>query len=318
MPEIRPRDSSGEVGEIHPVIAQVAARNKFLQFRDGLTLAYTEDYANLEGIGGKRHAVVSGIRLIILDYSNDETKLVSATIPCWQIDKIYEVCKAALLNNMPYSYHQDRVNPHKQSKGGFYHVSSCSIQRNPEKDGQPNKWPWAVNISNFEAKPIEHNNGTISYQPDTKRNETKLFIGFSDDDMWRAAYSCQHFIAAWEQAFAIDLVRTGKALHEQQIEEYRKQLAEGQTSQTNHVPATSGSPSPSPSSSKTAANASGSKKAPKRDCNKCQLRVNGSCPQLGNYPCDDFRAIPEIPPSERENWPAYGDATTFRLGGHRT
>lgn len=90
--EIRTKDQYGTVGRIYGTIAKAASKGKFLDFRSSLSLAYLEDYPNIQGIGGSEHAPASGIRLLIQDYSNG-SKSTSAIIPCWQIDKIMEVCK---------------------------------------------------------------------------------------------------------------------------------------------------------------------------------------------------------------------------------
>ena len=90
--EIRTKDQNGTVGRIYGTIAKAASKGKFLDFRNALSLAYLEDYPNIQGIGGAEHAPASGIRLLIQDYSG-ESKNTSAIIPCWQIDKILEVCR---------------------------------------------------------------------------------------------------------------------------------------------------------------------------------------------------------------------------------
>ena len=90
--EIRTKDQNGTVGRIYGTIAKAASKGKFLDFRNALSLAYLEDYPNIQGIGGAEHAPASGIRLLIQDYSG-ESKSTSAIIPCWQIDKILEVCR---------------------------------------------------------------------------------------------------------------------------------------------------------------------------------------------------------------------------------
>ena len=89
---IRTKDQNGTVGRIYGTIAKAASKGKFLDFRNALSMAYLEDYPNIQGIGGSEHAPASGIRLLIQDYSNG-SKSTSAIIPCWQIDRILEVCR---------------------------------------------------------------------------------------------------------------------------------------------------------------------------------------------------------------------------------
>ena len=90
--EIRTKDPGGSVDRIYGTIAKAASKNKFLDFRNALTLAYLEDYANLQGIGGNKHAPTSGIKLLIQDNSSGSQK-VQAIVPCYLIDKMLEVCR---------------------------------------------------------------------------------------------------------------------------------------------------------------------------------------------------------------------------------
>lgn len=92
--EVRTRDPGGSVDRIYGAIAKAAAKDKFLDFRNALTLAFLEDYGNIQGTGGANHAPVSGIRLLIQDNSNGQSKNADAILPCFMIDKILEVCKA--------------------------------------------------------------------------------------------------------------------------------------------------------------------------------------------------------------------------------
>ena len=89
---IRTRDSGGTVDRIYGTIAKAASKNKFLDFRNSLTLAFLEDYANLQGIGGGKHAPTSGIKLLIQDNSNGSQN-AQAIVPCFLIDKMLEVCR---------------------------------------------------------------------------------------------------------------------------------------------------------------------------------------------------------------------------------
>lgn len=76
------------------MIAQAAAKNKFLEFEDGLVLAYEKDYAMLQGYVGHSYAPNSGIRVRITDYTDkNDTKQASVLVPCYVFDKIDDVCK---------------------------------------------------------------------------------------------------------------------------------------------------------------------------------------------------------------------------------
>lgn len=51
----------------------------------------------------------------------------------------------------------------------------------------------------------------------------------------------------------------------------------------------------------------------KRSCENCFLRFSGVCTSISNEICEDYRAKQEIPKEERDNWPAYGDVTAYKL-----
>ncbi len=51
------------------VIAKAAAKNKFVDFRNGLAKSNPDEYAMMHGIGGAKHAPRSVIKMMITDYS---------------------------------------------------------------------------------------------------------------------------------------------------------------------------------------------------------------------------------------------------------
>ena len=75
------------------IIAKTNGRNKVLDFRDGLVLAYPDDYAMIHGKGGKNHASTSVIKIAICDYSSgtgDKSTTLFANITpdvCEQISR---------------------------------------------------------------------------------------------------------------------------------------------------------------------------------------------------------------------------------------
>lgn len=78
------------------IIAKTNGRNKVLDFRDGLVLAYPDDYAMIHGKGGKNHASTSVIKIAICDYSSgtgDKSTTLFANITPDVCEQIFEVCK---------------------------------------------------------------------------------------------------------------------------------------------------------------------------------------------------------------------------------
>ena len=52
---------------------------------------------------------------------------------------------------------------------------------------------------------------------------------------------------------------------------------------------------------------------PVPSCDNCFLRHSDACSSLSGIPCEDYRAKQNIPKSEQDAWPRYGDVTAFRL-----
>lgn len=87
---------------ISDVIVRCAAKGKFLEFSNALTLAYKEDYANIQGIGGSGHARTSGITAAITAWQvdqlgrkipNTQSTFVKAIVPCYVFDQVLTVCR---------------------------------------------------------------------------------------------------------------------------------------------------------------------------------------------------------------------------------
>ncbi len=109
--EIRSRNSDGNIDPIWGTIITANTKDKILEFRNAMTLAYLEDYANIQGRGGQKHAPRSGIRMIIQDNSGKVTvKTLDAIIPTYVLAQILEVCRDNLYAP------QDEKAPQKGSK----------------------------------------------------------------------------------------------------------------------------------------------------------------------------------------------------------
>ncbi len=54
-----------------------------------------------------------------------------------------------------------------------------------------------------------------------------------------------------------------------------------------------------------------------KSCDNCMLRRAGGCTELFSTPCGDYRAVPYVSKDERDNWPAFGDATYYRMTSDR-
>ncbi len=278
--------------EISDIIYTVGGKNKFFDMRNALNLAYVEDYAQIHGLGGGKHAPNSGITLSITDYGDKSaSKFVTANVSPYIIDKMLAVCQqnagnrvggetdlaaalstmnakldrifAGLLNGAAravtacgnivkqrghekgpiadfgqvmkaardgladkeadikqfgvrngyteFTFHQDKVNVYrKDPKAGFVFVTVIDIARRQYNDkGDLRKYPWAIQIKNLWAPPIEQPNGTTAYSAGNARDVVEAFIQISDDDMHHCCWAADHFIRVWENANAIPLVVEG-------------------------------------------------------------------------------------------------------------
>ena len=110
-----------------------------------------------------------------------------------------------------FSFHQDKVNVYrKDPTDGFVFVTVVDIARKQYNDkGDLRKYPWAIQIKNLWAPPIDQPNGTTAYSAANARDAVECFIQISDDDMHRCCYMADHFIRVWENANAIPLVVEG-------------------------------------------------------------------------------------------------------------
>lgn len=82
-------------------IARADMRGKILEIKDLLTMAYAEDYAALQGQGGKKHAPKSVIQLCLTDYSdsqntNGKAIFVKANVEYPEFSKWKEIALANL------------------------------------------------------------------------------------------------------------------------------------------------------------------------------------------------------------------------------
>lgn len=79
------------------IITKTNGRNKVIDFRDGLTVANIDDYANMHGTGGRKgKAPVSVIKLYLCDYGKgkgEKSLTVNASISPDLCEQLLEICK---------------------------------------------------------------------------------------------------------------------------------------------------------------------------------------------------------------------------------
>lgn len=59
--------------------------------------------------------------------------------------------------------------------------------------------PWTITIRNFHAV-AQNNNGTPGYVKDSVEQDHSIAISISDNEMYRLAYTVEHFVSQWERS----------------------------------------------------------------------------------------------------------------------
>lgn len=88
---------------INSTITKINGRNKVVDFRDGLVVATTNDYAMMHGAGGSKHAPNSVIKITICDYSKgtgDNSVTVAANIKPEQVAILRAVAERCVASPM--------------------------------------------------------------------------------------------------------------------------------------------------------------------------------------------------------------------------
>lgn len=90
-------------GQINNQICKIHGKDKVIDFRDGLIYAKYEDFANIHGVGGKKHAPNSTIQVVLCDYSNGKgpnSVTVRYRLEVEDIEILHEAAKKAYFNDL--------------------------------------------------------------------------------------------------------------------------------------------------------------------------------------------------------------------------
>lgn len=231
--------------EVKDKIAAVyGGKKKVLDARNGLVLAYPDDYAALHGAGGSKHAPVSVIKLTLCDPSVTPSVTVSANVPPDMFEVFADVAKQNMIQwNVPvqsgagsvwsvffpqgaptetvplpmngdYAYSQVRVNTYKTDQNGYCPVTALTITRQGYYKGKRNM-PWTVKISAFKAQYNTAPNGTTSYIGSTAVEKKEVFIQISDEDFYKFTKRIDRFVRVWEHAMCEKQVADGTRLRDE-------------------------------------------------------------------------------------------------------
>ena len=78
----QPQNSNQD--QISKQICKVHGKDKVIDFRDGLHYANYVDFANIHGVGGKKHAPNSTIQVVLCDYSKEKVRIRSMFGSVWK------------------------------------------------------------------------------------------------------------------------------------------------------------------------------------------------------------------------------------------
>lgn len=98
-----PPQQSQEGPQVNKKIWKVFAKDKVIDFRDNLHYAKIEDFANIHGVGGSRHAPNSTILVVLCDYTKgkgDKSVNVKYRLEVEDIEILYEAAKKAYFGEL--------------------------------------------------------------------------------------------------------------------------------------------------------------------------------------------------------------------------
>lgn len=96
-----------------------------------------------------------------------------------------------------FSYTRQKNNPYatvKMNGASYAPVSQIAISCDPSR-----RYPWTIQISNFDAPIKQRNNGATTHNARDAINKKEAFINLSMDDFCASLVAIERFIKLWEQ-----------------------------------------------------------------------------------------------------------------------
>ena len=120
--------------------------------------------------------------------------------------------------HMDFTYSQDRVHAFGQVKDGdMVPVQRLNIFHQTFRgDGQLGNYPWTVKITNAKAPVHFQETGATTFSSSGMIDKQEAFIQISDADMYRMMSRICHYISAWENTVAGEVIKAGLATREQE------------------------------------------------------------------------------------------------------
>lgn len=174
----------------------------------GTTLSAAIQTGSAEKIGAAGNAVLNSLRTWIAKNQHQQT------VVSYQEIVGVQNALASVLNisqNPAFEYVREKNNPYRKDSKGFVPVSKVYIAYSQfRKDGQESRYPWFIQIENFDAPLIVQKNGSSTHDAGKATNRKVININLSADDFAAAMVAVDRFVRLWEMANALPNIRAGQ------------------------------------------------------------------------------------------------------------
>lgn len=105
--------------------------------------------------------------------------------------------------NRDFDYSFLKVNPYSQGSDGYTDCSSIDITRRHFNNGEIQKKPWTITVSNFRCIPRKTDNGLYHATQGTMKDNKSAYIHVTDMDMYEACWFVNRFLRVYETALCV-------------------------------------------------------------------------------------------------------------------
>ena len=217
---------------ISPQICKVQTDRKLIAVYDQLKCAALTHYAQLHAKGEYKendHKANSLIKVTIQDYSNgtgDKNVIAQFNLAPEQIQFILTRITAGF---QEFEWNTEKIfgTPDAQ---GYCTAQKFYISRHAhDRNGQPMKRPWYLQIQNGKGIKVQNTNGGSYMQGKSFQIQKNAFIQLTDMDLYTLLKRTDSYITNWEACMAPSLIANGKQAYEKQQQDWQSQnQAQGQ------------------------------------------------------------------------------------------
>lgn len=157
------------------------------------------------------HAASNGVLNDLRRWMATGQKNPVSAVPMQEIANAKNALAAALSGyGVPaFEYGYEKNNPYSKDNQGYVPVSKVYIAYTPTRpDGSISRYPWFLQVENFDAPLNTKANGASSHNASSAINRKSASINLSADDFAAAMVATRRFIRLWENAVALPVIRT--------------------------------------------------------------------------------------------------------------